>query len=161
MKEFSAAARKLSAETVTERFTNQKRFIASEKQASGKWGLDGKGFKCGMCGYRFKAGDGVRWVYANGGEYRSAGNFMTCDACDGPDILQRRAEAVELASSLDYDELVLAAKFLSGQASQREADAKLVEACLKKPGDVPDIDLLSPKCRFVLSYVAERIRKGE
>ena len=76
-----------------ERFTNGKRFVATEKNVTTKWGIteDGKGFYCGLCGHPFGVGDGVRWVYANGNTPTYC-NFFTCDSCDGPDVLQRRTE---------------------------------------------------------------------
>jgi hypothetical protein len=76
-------------------FTDQKRWIATEKDVAGKWGLDGNGFRCGLCGHHFKAGDGVRWQYGSGVTFEINGktygvcNFKVCDACDGPDVLDK------------------------------------------------------------------------
>ena len=76
-------------------FTDQKRWIATEKDVAGKWGLDGKGFRCGLCGHSFNVGDGVRWQYGAGvtveieGKTHGVCNFKVCDACDGPDVLDK------------------------------------------------------------------------
>lgn len=99
-----------------ERFTNQKRFVVTEEQVKQKWGDDGKGLKCGICGHRFVANDGARWVYANGNT-PSYCNFFTCDSCDGPDVLERRTAAGDFAKSLQFDEIVIAA-----QAQSRTAE---------------------------------------
>lgn len=79
-----------------EPFTNQKRWVVTEHDCEMKWGLDGDGFRCALCGHRFKPGDGARWIYAAGRTFKSAEgktfgvcNFKTCDACDGPDVLDR------------------------------------------------------------------------
>lgn len=77
-------------------FTDQRRFVVTATDVARKWGLDGQGFRCGLCGHRFAEGDGVRWVYGNNrnfstdeGHTHAVCNFMTCDACDGPDVLDR------------------------------------------------------------------------
>lgn len=77
-------------------FTDQKRWVASEEDCARSWGLDGKGFRCGLCGHRFKAGDGVRWVYMassaglsiDGVRFGTC-NFKVCDTCDGDDVRER------------------------------------------------------------------------
>ena len=56
----------MSEHESAERFTNQKRRIATERDVAARWG--GGGFGCGMCGVRFKVGDGWRWQYANTGD---------------------------------------------------------------------------------------------
>ena len=76
-------------------FTDQKRWIATEKVVAAKWGLDGSGFRCGLCGHRFMVGDGVRWQYGSGRTFEHEGrtlgvcNFKVCDTCDGPDVLDQ------------------------------------------------------------------------
>lgn len=80
-----------------EGFTNQKRFVASKEDLSRNWGgyRDRRRFRCYLCGDQFAEGDGVRWVYSAGAGYELNGkrygvcNLMTCDECDGPDILER------------------------------------------------------------------------
>jgi hypothetical protein len=75
-----------------------KRWIATAKDVAAKWGLDGKGFRCGLCGHHFKEGDGVRFQYAAGesveieGRRSGLSNFKVCDACDGPDVIEKWKE---------------------------------------------------------------------
>lgn len=93
-------------------FTDQKRFIATEYDLVGSWGgyTDGRNFRCYLCGHRFSAGDGVRWVYAGGCSYevngtrRGVKNFMTCDACDGGDVVERWVEKNRAFSSFKREE---------------------------------------------------------
>lgn len=79
-------------------FTDGKRWIATERDVAMKWGVDGKGFRCGLCGHHFKVGDGVRWQYAGGVKFEIDGkrhgvcNFKVCDACDGTDVIDRWIE---------------------------------------------------------------------
>jgi hypothetical protein len=113
-----------------ESFQHQKRFVATEKDCSTKWGLDGKGFKCGMCGHRFVVGDGVRWVYANGNT-PSFCNFFTCDDCDGPDVLERRTAAGIFAKNLEFDEIVIAATLLRKVEHGPRAGASEMKESLK------------------------------
>jgi len=79
-------------------FTDQKRRIATEKDCSARWSgaKDGKNFRCAMCGHRFQVGDGWRWQYGQGRSFESdtgatlgVRNFLVCDECDGPDVLDR------------------------------------------------------------------------
>jgi len=74
------------------RFTDQKPFKVTEDDVHAEWsgGKDGKYFRCGLCGYKFKEGDVCRWVYMNSTPESHYGNFFTCEACDGPDIRERR-----------------------------------------------------------------------
>lgn len=73
-------------------FTDQKQFIATEDHVHARWsgGKDGKNFRCGLCGHKFTVGDRVRWVYMNSNPESHFGNFLTCEQCDGPDIVERR-----------------------------------------------------------------------
>lgn len=73
-------------------FTDGKPRIASEATLllpfKGK--RDGSKFRCRLCGHRFKVGDWWRFVLANiEGSPSRFGNFITCQKCDGPDILER------------------------------------------------------------------------
>lgn len=76
-------------------FTNGLRWTATASDVVRKWGLDGNGFRCGLCGHRFQVGDGVRWQYGAGRSFKVDGktygvcNFKVCDDCDGPDVLDR------------------------------------------------------------------------
>jgi hypothetical protein len=75
-------------------FTDQKPRIVTEKEYHGKWGgyTDGRRFRCYMCGHRFQIGDIFRWVCPkNSGVI----NFMVCEKCDGPDIVDRWIERVK------------------------------------------------------------------
>lgn len=67
-------------------------FTATEQHVTAPWsgGENGKYFRCGLCGHRFQVGDVVRWVYMNSTSGSLFGNFLTCQACDGPDIVERR-----------------------------------------------------------------------
>jgi hypothetical protein len=146
-----------------ERFTNQKRFVATAEHMKQKFGLDGKGFFCGLCGHRFVEGDGVRWVYANGNS-PSYCNFFTCDSCDGPDVLERRTAAGNLAKSLEFNEFVLAAKFLRAERDTRERCAQIADDEAKKLERNTDkrptaVELLTIGTTF--RRVAERIRGKE
>lgn len=67
-------------------------FTATEEDLAAPWsgGKNGEYFRCGLCGYKFQIGDTVRWVYMNSTPGSLFGNFLTCQACDGPDIVERR-----------------------------------------------------------------------
>jgi hypothetical protein len=77
-------------------FTDQKRQIATEKDCKVDWGghKNNNGFRCYLCGTKFAVGDGYRYVYTGGASFEdTAGkkfgvmNFLTCDACDGPNVI--------------------------------------------------------------------------
>ena len=78
-------------------FTDQKRRIATKEDCSALWNgqKNGEAFRCYLCGHRFAPGDGWRWVYTGGIYYERDGkrfgvtNLMTCDACDGDDVISR------------------------------------------------------------------------
>lgn len=72
-------------------FTNGKPWVATQKDIDLRWG-DVNSFRCRLCGHKFAVGDIVRWIYANGPKSPSKyGNFLTCQSCDGPDILEKAA----------------------------------------------------------------------
>ncbi len=73
---------------MADNFTNQQRRIATEADCKARWGAGAPGahFRCYLCGHKFKVGDGWRWVYATNRGYI---NFLTCDDCDGEDVLER------------------------------------------------------------------------
>jgi len=85
------------------RFTDQKRRVATEDDLGRSWGGEPKGtrFRCYLCGYKFKAGDGWRWVYSDcrkaqlDGKTWGLTNLLTCDACDGKDVIDRWAKLHE------------------------------------------------------------------
>lgn len=69
-------------------FLDQMPRVATEDDVKGSWDAapNGKRFRCHLCGHRFKVGDIWRWVYA--GKVNLT-NFLVCEACDGPDVLER------------------------------------------------------------------------
>ena len=81
-------------------FTDQKRRIVTEDDLTAPWGgyRDGRNFRCYLCGYRFKVGDGWRWVASGGASFEVDSkrfgciNFKVCDACDGDDVRERWAQ---------------------------------------------------------------------
>lgn len=76
--------------SVTSSFTNQKPFVATADDCNAHWACKplGERFRCGLCGYRFKAGDIVRWQYTNDIP-GAGGNPLVCAKCDGPDVVER------------------------------------------------------------------------
>ncbi len=75
-------------------FTDQKSRIATEEDCNGKWSgkKPGEGFRCYLCGHKFIVGDVWRWVYSIGKGYI---NFLTCEKCDGSDVLDRWVKHVK------------------------------------------------------------------
>ena len=67
-------------------FTDQKQRITTENDLELKWGFRGGRLRCYLCGYLFIVGDKWRWVYAG---RRNLTNFVTCESCDGEDVLDR------------------------------------------------------------------------
>lgn len=67
-------------------FIDQMPRVATAEECQMNWGGAKKGerFRCYLCGHRFKPGDGWRWVYDG-----THINFLTCSACDGPDVKER------------------------------------------------------------------------
>ena len=72
-------------------FTNQEARIATEKDCKASWSgqPNGRRFRCGLCGYKFKPGDYYRWQYTN--DMPGAwGNPLVCKACDkGPEGVRK------------------------------------------------------------------------
>jgi len=60
--------------------------VATEEHLSLPWGGSKENFRCYLCGHSFKVGDYWRWVYATG---VGCMNFITCEECDGEDVLGR------------------------------------------------------------------------
>jgi hypothetical protein len=73
-------------------FTDQEPRCATEEDLKGNWGgyKNGKGFRCYLCGYKFKKDYYWRWVYSP-----KSMNFITCEECDGEDVLERWKQAQE------------------------------------------------------------------
>ena len=65
-------------------FTDGKPWIATAEDVKRRWsgGKDGKYFRCGLCGVKFKEGDTVRWQCTNDVP-GAAGNPFVCVNCDG------------------------------------------------------------------------------
>jgi hypothetical protein len=82
-------------------FTSGERMLATEHDCNeAKWsGRTAGNFWCQTCGHKFVAGEGYRWIYANGNS-PSAGNFMVCDNCDigNNKMIELRQEAIKLLS---------------------------------------------------------------
>lgn len=74
----------------TSKFTTGKPFVATAEDCNGNWACkpNGERFRCGLCGYRFKPGDVVRWQYTNNIP-GAGGNPLVCEKCDGPDVVKR------------------------------------------------------------------------
>jgi hypothetical protein len=73
-------------------FTDGKPRVATKEDCEAAWAgrRDNSGFRCRMCGFKFKEGDIWRFVYANfAGSPSNYGNFLVCQKCDGSDILDR------------------------------------------------------------------------
>lgn len=80
-------------------YTKQQRQIATAEDCQKPWAgrPDGERFRCYLCGHKFQPGDGWRWVNAQAltvirvedGQTLRVGDLVTCDACDGPDVLER------------------------------------------------------------------------
>jgi len=58
-------------------FTKMKAQILTTEDISCQWGIDGKGLRCGICGYKFKSGDLCRWQYM-----KTHINIFVCKNCD-------------------------------------------------------------------------------
>jgi hypothetical protein len=78
-------------------FLNGKPFIATEEHVKSKWG---GGFHCKLCGHKFAVDDTVRFIYANGNGSNGSGNFLVCQECDGPDVLERGRQSFAQALNL-------------------------------------------------------------
>lgn len=80
-------------------FTDGVRRLATPDDVGRRWsgGRSGENFRCYLCGHRFQLGDGWRWQYTgafsfeHNGRKRGVSNFLVCDACDGPDVIERWA----------------------------------------------------------------------
>ena len=91
-------------------FTDQKRRVATEADCAASWGgvKNGVRFRCYLCGHRFVPGDGWRWVYSAGQSQEIEGkrfgvvNPMTCDSCDGDDVLDRWVKRNEEFNSAKF-----------------------------------------------------------
>lgn len=92
-------------------FSDQKPRTATKGDLVTKWGggHPGERFRCYLCGHKFKLGDYWRWVSGSGvtfqtpgepplgGRIYGVGNFMVCQHCDGPDVMDRWKKHTEEA----------------------------------------------------------------
>lgn len=62
--------------------------IVTSEILKAPWGgsFDGSRFRCYMCGHKFVLKDLFRFLYA---AEKNAMNCLICEACDGPDVLER------------------------------------------------------------------------
>ena len=65
-------------------FADQKPHAVDEKYLNLPWNGNKRNFKCYLCGYKFKIGDIFRWIFCP-----KLGNFITCEKCDGSDVIDR------------------------------------------------------------------------
>jgi hypothetical protein len=65
--------------------------IATEETCAASWGggIDGKYFRCYLCGYKFVPGDKWRCVYTNDMP-KAGGNPLICEKCDGETEIVRK-----------------------------------------------------------------------
>lgn len=86
-------------------FTDQKPHTVTKKNLKGRWGggRDGKYFRCGICGYRFKLGDIYRWILTNDIP-GYGGNPLVCQKCDGPDVLDKWKSLVDEFNKIYNDD---------------------------------------------------------
>lgn len=133
---------------VNESFTNQKRRVATKEEVESRWS-DRMGLYCHLCNRKIKVGEGWRWVYAND-QATSFGNFMVCDACDGPDVKDRYQRACELVQKsmeghgAGHWPVDLAAKLLDIERTRYSITTKICRWCFKriwiKPGETTYFD---------------------
>jgi ribosomal protein L37E len=65
-------------------------FIATKEHVNAPWSGNKKNFRCSYCGYKFKIGDTVRFIYTN--DMNTApGNPLVCSTCDTGNNEEMRA----------------------------------------------------------------------
>ena len=71
-------------------FTDGKPHTVTKKYLGFAWGgyKDGRDFRCGLCGHKFKEGEVFRWLFTNDLPHPYGGNPFACVDCDGPDVLE-------------------------------------------------------------------------
>jgi len=86
-------------------FTDRKPFVVTEEQTHLAWSgkPDGARFRCGCCGYKFRAGNIARWEFTNDTP-GACGNPFVCQQCDGPKekIVARLRELEELKNRFGW-----------------------------------------------------------
>lgn len=88
-------------------FTNQKRFVCDDEDCRMTWNgaAQGERFRCFLCGHRFRAGDGVRWISTSTKSPDYAfpiKNILVCDTCDTPDVIDRWIARVQAFYSDEF-----------------------------------------------------------
>ncbi len=76
-------------------FTDQIRRTATAEDCRMRWRGEkgGVAFMCYLCGHKFQQGDGFRFVFSGGANFELDGkksgvtNFLTCDKCDTPKVI--------------------------------------------------------------------------
>ena len=71
-------------------FTNRKPYLVTERDIKAWKCIRPCDFGCMLCGYYFKAGDTIRWIFTNAGGFE----------CDGPDA-ECASKANELYHSVN------------------------------------------------------------
>lgn len=76
-------------------FTNQKPRATTDEDLKTRWsgGKPGEFHRCYLCGHKFKLGEVWRWIFANFAGGPGGGNFVVCEDCDGPDVMDKWAAA--------------------------------------------------------------------
>lgn len=65
---------------------NQKSFVVVEAMLKLPWSGKGRrAFSCVFCHHQFEPGDTARWFLGG----RRTPNTFVCQACDGPDVVER------------------------------------------------------------------------
>jgi hypothetical protein len=77
-------------------WTDQTPQVATVEHLRLPWNGSPKNFRCYLCGHAFVLGDRWRWVFCP----RGGSNFMTCERCDGPDVLDRWVKQNEVAKDM-------------------------------------------------------------
>lgn len=73
-------------------FTDQKARTATEEDLKAPWsgGINGRYFRCKLCGYHFQLGDYWRWVFMGKEHYT---NIIVCESCDTSDVKEKWIKA--------------------------------------------------------------------
>ena len=64
------------------------RNIATKDDLNRPWSGHKSNFRCGICGYKFKIGDGFRMIYTNNLPLYG-GNPLACDECNNNDPISQ------------------------------------------------------------------------
>lgn len=64
------------------------RNVATEEDLSRPWSGNKTNFRCGICGNKFRLGDGYKMLYTNNIP-GYGGNPLVCDKCDTPQAIDK------------------------------------------------------------------------